>query len=188
MPIAEISQYVIAAAFCGVAAWIAISDARHRRIPNLAVLALLALFLPWCFLAGGVHLGPALAAAGIALAVTMALWLTKIIGAGDSKMFVAVALFMGLDNLAAVALLTVLIGGVMALASFASRPQRALAMITLRGRGDWGRGIPYGVAIALAGAIGIWSVLLGLTPQLSWRHDVTVTDMQALIDNDVRAP
>ncbi|MOA59566.1 hypothetical protein D3C78_1842200 [compost metagenome] len=75
----------------------------------------------------------------------------------------------------------------MALASFASRPRRALAMITLRGKGDWGRGIPYGVAIALAGAIGIWSSLLGLTPQIAWRHDVTVEDMQALID-DGRTP
>ncbi|MND97752.1 Type IV leader peptidase family protein [compost metagenome] len=187
MPIAEIVQYVIGAAFCAVAAWIAISDIRHRRIPNLALLVLLALFLPWCFLAGGVHFGPAIVAAAIALVVTMALWLTKIIGAGDSKMFATVALFMGLDNLPAMALLTVLIGGVMALASFASRPRRALAMITLRGKGDWGRGIPYGVAIALAGAIGIWSSLLGLTPQIAWRHDVTVEDMQALID-DGRTP
>lgn len=184
MPIAEVVKYAIAVAFCAVAAWIAISDARSRRIPNLALLALLVLFLPWCFLAHGVRLGPALAAAGIALGVTMVLWLTNIIGAGDSKMFAAVALFLGLDLLPTVALLTVLIGGVMALASFASRPRRALAMITLRGKGNWGRGIPYGVAIALAGAIGIWSQLLGLTPYMAQPHAVTVQDMQALISPD----
>lgn len=188
MPIIEAFQYVIAAAFCAVAAWIAVSDAQRRRIPNLALLVLLLLFVPWCFLADGVRLGPALAAAGIALVVTMALWLTNIIGAGDSKMFATVALFLGLDNLPAMALLTVLIGGVMALASFASRPQRALAMITLRGKGNWGRGIPYGVAIALAGAIGIWSQLLGLTPYKGQPRAITVQDMQTLIAAREAAP
>jgi len=43
-----------------------------------------------------------------------------------------------------------LVGGVIALASLLSRPTRAMVMLHMRGKGDFGRGIPYGVAIAIA--------------------------------------
>jgi hypothetical protein len=35
-------------------------------------------------------------------------------------------------------------------------------MFTLRGEGDFGRGIPYGVAIAIAGVLVVWGALLNL--------------------------
>ena len=37
-----------------------------------------------------------------------------------------------------------------ALISLVSRPTRAMVMLHMRGKGDFGRGIPYGVAIAIA--------------------------------------
>ncbi|HEX7929937.1 MAG TPA: hypothetical protein VF470_03395, partial [Sphingomicrobium sp.] len=37
-------------------------------------------------------------------------------------------------------------------------------MLTLRGKGDYGRGVPYGCAIAIGGAIVIWGAMTGLLP------------------------
>ena len=37
-------------------------------------------------------------------------------------------------------------------------------MFTLKGRGDYGRGIPYGVAIAVGGLIAVWGGLTGALP------------------------
>jgi prepilin signal peptidase PulO-like enzyme (type II secretory pathway) len=35
-------------------------------------------------------------------------------------------------------------------------------MFTLRGKGDFGKGVPYGVAIAIGAVVVLWSNLLGL--------------------------
>jgi len=141
--------------------WAAFSDIKARIIPNRAVLALLVLFVAWTGVSLGQSLFSALAAAGIAFAVTVALYLFKIVGAGDSKLFTAVALFVGLGYLPFFALATVLAGGVIALISLVCRPQRAAVMLTLGGKGDWGRGVPYGVAIAVGGFVVIWAALSG---------------------------
>jgi prepilin peptidase CpaA len=159
-PTSEVARWVIAAVVTAVLAWAAVSDVRERRIPNRAVLIILILFLPWA----AVH--PlssdlwALAAGAIALAATFGLYAAGVVGAGDSKLFAAVALFAGMSQLPLLALTTALVGGLIAVVSLAARPQRALVMLTLRGKGDFGRGVPYGVAIALAGAAVIWAVLM----------------------------
>lgn len=67
----------------------------------------------------------------------------------------------GLAHVGTLILVTVLAGGVMAVVSLASRPRRALAIWSLRGQGDWGRGIPYGIAIALGAAVVVWGQLFG---------------------------
>jgi Flp pilus assembly protein protease CpaA len=69
-----------------------------------------------------------------------------------------------LEHLSAFALATVLTGGAMAVVSLASRPTRALVMFNLRGKGDFGRGIPYGVAIGVGGIVVLWGYLVGLLP------------------------
>jgi prepilin peptidase CpaA len=166
MPLAEIARWAVAALFTAVLAWAAVSDIRVRKIPNGSVLALLALFAPWALLNTGPWVLWALAGGFIALAVSVGLYAAGIVGAGDSKMFAAVALFAGLTELPRLALVTALAGGVIAAISVASRPNRALVMLTLRGKGDFGRGIPYGVAIAIAGATLIWARLLGVP--LTW--------------------
>jgi prepilin peptidase CpaA len=154
---------VLAAAASAILLWAAVSDIRKRIIPNTAVLALLAVFLPWAGLVLG--FGPALlsalAAAVIAFAVTFALYALKTIGAGDSKLFAAAALFCGLGYLPLFALATVLAGGVIAAISLASRPQRAMVMLSMKGKGDWGRGVPYGVAIAAGALVVMWGSIAG---------------------------
>jgi Flp pilus assembly protein protease CpaA len=65
------------------------------------------------------------------------------------------------------ALATSLVGGVIAAITIASRPTRALVMLKMRGKGDFGSGIPYGVAIAVAAAALVWADLLKIpVPEL----------------------
>lgn len=143
----------------------AVTDVRERRIPNWTVLACLGLALVWA----AAHPQPlswslgALGAGVIAFAVSFGLYSAGLVGAGDSKLFAAVALFTGLGGLALLAIATALVGGVVALAGLVLRPTRGLTMLTMKGKGDFGPGVPYGVAIAIAAAGLVWAGLLHLT-------------------------
>ena len=161
----ELGRYAVAAGLVVVLFLIALSDARYRRIPNAGVLALLVLFVTWTALNRGVGLVSALEAGGISLAITGVLFVFKVIGAGDSKLFTVAALYTGMTLLPLMALVTVLIGGAIALAILVRRPIRGLVMLQMRGKGDWGRGVPYGVPIAIACAGVVWAHLLGLLPR-----------------------
>jgi prepilin peptidase CpaA len=147
----DAARWVVAALFVAVIAVAAMSDIRRRRIPNWTVLAVAALFGVWAFVGPEVSLASSLAAAGIVLLTTGVLYAFGLLGAGDSKLMTAVALFAGLEHLVQFVLVTVIAGGVLALASLVVQQARIFAMI--RSRSDFGRGIPYGVAIAIAGAI-----------------------------------
>jgi prepilin peptidase CpaA len=129
---------------------VSISDIRNRRIPNWTVLAIGALFLPWIFLGPHISILSSLEAAGIVLVSSIGLYAFRIIGAGDSKLLTATALFVGLSQLPQFLVLVALAGGVIAAISLVARPTRAMVMLHMRGKGDFGRGIPYGVAIAIA--------------------------------------
>jgi prepilin peptidase CpaA len=155
---------VLAALLSGILICVAVSDIIDRRIPNAAVVAVVALFALWVLADRGASLGTGLAAAGIGFAVGFVLYLLRVMGAGDVKLFAAVALFTGLGHLHLFALATVLAGGAMAVVTMAARPRRALVMFTLKGRGDFGRGIPYGVAIAVGGLVAVWGALTGALP------------------------
>jgi prepilin peptidase CpaA len=158
---AEILRYVVAAGLTGVLVWAAVTDAIWRKIPNVAVLAVMALFVVWAIVGRGEGLAPAVGAAALALVVGYVLFATKVMGGGDAKLFAATTLFAGFAYLPVLVLVTALSGGVMAVVSLASRPRRALVMWNLKGQGDFGRGIPYGVAIAAGGIVMIWGALLG---------------------------
>ena len=161
---------VLAAAASLILAWAAVSDVRKRIIPNVSVLALLGVFLAWAalVLGFGQPLVSALEAAVIAFAATFALYAFKVIGAGDSKLFAAAALFFGLGYLPLFALATVLAGGCIAAISLAARPNRALVMLSMRGKGDWGRGVPYGVAIAIGAGVVMWGSIGGYVEPYSF--------------------
>jgi prepilin peptidase CpaA len=162
MPFPEIAKWAVAALFTAMLAWAAISDVRTRRIPNWTVLAIIALFVPWALLHWGPWAAWALAAGAIALAFGIGLYAMGIVGAGDAKLFAAAALFTGLERLLAFSVATALAGGVIALLTLAARPHRAMTMFILRGKGEFGGGVPYGVAISLAGAAVVWAGLLRL--------------------------
>jgi prepilin peptidase CpaA len=160
MSIAEVTQWVVATLLTAVLAWASYSDIKDRRIPNWTVLAAAALFAPWAIASSLSWVLWALLAGAIAFAVSFALYASGIVGAGDSKLFAAVALFVGLPHLALLGVGTALVGGAIALISIVSRPRRALVMINMRAKGDFGRGIPYGVAIASAAAALVWAQVL----------------------------
>ena len=83
----------------------------------------------------------------------------QLVGAGDSKLVTVVALFVGLERLPQFAFATAIVGGALAVVSLAANPRRALVMFQMRGRGDFERNVPYGVAIAVAG---IFTVFLAV--------------------------
>ena len=160
MPLPEIVRLLVAVALTAVLAIAAVNDVRVRKIPNWTVLAAMALFIPWAVVHPLPWDGWALAAAVIAFAVSFGLYSAGLVGAGDSKLFTAVALFGGLGDLPMLAFATALVGGLIALASLLLRPTRALVMAKLRGKGDFGPGVPYGVAIAAAAALVVWGAVL----------------------------
>jgi prepilin peptidase CpaA len=146
-------RWGVIGAFCALLLVAAVSDIIRRRIPNWVVLGLIGLYAlalvfgvaPSGWLSG-------LGAAAIVLVVTYGLYHFGVIGAGDAKLFSAAALFLGLTNLASFALMTVLVGGLMAVGVLIVHPKRVMRGLTARGRAEGaGRGIPYGVAIAIGG-------------------------------------
>jgi prepilin peptidase CpaA len=161
MPLLDAARYALALGFSLVLLWAAVSDIVARTIPNRSVLSLLALFALWALVHGGEGLASGLMAGAIALSVGYGLYAANVMGGGDAKLFAATALFTGLAYLPALALMTVLTGGVIAAFALAARPRRATLMFSLKGKGDFGRGVPYGVAIAIAGVYVLWGALLG---------------------------
>ncbi|HEY3811662.1 MAG TPA: prepilin peptidase [Caulobacteraceae bacterium] len=159
MALIDIARYAVAAVLLGLLTWASVSDIKDRKIPNTCVLAVLGLFVVSAAIERGSTLVSALEAGGIAFAVTFALYYFNVIGAGDCKLFAAVALFAGLNGMLLFTLATVFAGGGIAAVSLATRPRRALVMYTLKGKGDFGRGIPYGVAIAIGGVVTVWAQL-----------------------------
>lgn len=129
-------------------------DFFQRRIPNWTVVGLLVVFV----LAAAMGVTPtswtsSLAAFAVALAGGGVLYLLGWIGAGDTKLFAAAALFAGMAHLPLLFVGTALAGGLYAVAVLVIRPKEVMRGMTRRGRTDGKlRGIPYGVAIA-AGAL-----------------------------------
>ena len=148
---------------CVTLAVAGLSDILHRRIPNLAVFVTVTLFIAWYFISPSASL---LSSLGAALAVFLCgftLFSFKIIGAGDSKLATAVALFAGLHGLPQFVVYMALVGGVLALCMLAAQPTSVMVMLHTRGRGQAYRGVPYGVAIAIAG---VMILLASIRPQL----------------------
>lgn len=156
-----------------VLGWAAWTDLRERRIANVAVLALLALWPLHLLLLGRPSpwwSGPA--AGLLLLAGGLVLWHLRLLGGGDVKLAAALATFAGLDGLAGFLLDTALLGGLLAvLVLAAARTAPLLVMLVARvapaplaGRlaavlptAAYGEPttVPYGIAIALAGALAI---------------------------------
>jgi prepilin peptidase CpaA len=163
---------ITTAAFTLVMVLAAVLDLTSRRIPNAltvtAVVAGLVLRVPL----GLDALFDGLVGTGLALGVTIPLFLVGALGGGDVKLLGAVGAFMGPERLAGAGLLIGLVGGVIALMDAIRRGTlRRVLMNTLHlvigwispGRSDLpttltspsAMTIPYGVPIAL-GALVWW--------------------------------
>ena len=163
MPLVEILRWAVAILFSGILVAASISDMTTRLIPNWTVLAIAALFALRAMVTPLSATISALEAAVLMFLVSFGLYAFRVVGAGDSKLVTVTALFVGLEGLPQFAFATSLVGGAVAVVSLAADPQRALVMIQMRGKGDWGPGIPYGVAIAAAGLFVFLPTLLPLS-------------------------
>jgi len=128
----------------GLAVVASITDVSSRIIPNWVSAAIAALFplyvvifASYDFAASGA------AAAGLVLAVGLVLFALGWFGGGDVKLMAALALWVGLDGLAAFSFLTSLIGGGIAAVM--------LLLYWRKIRQGERLTVPYGVAISLAG-------------------------------------
>lgn len=141
----------------GVAGYAAASDVRTMQIPNICpvlVIAAFAVAYTACALAGSDALEnwrSHLVAAAIMLVATAAMYAAKALGAGDSKLATALALWAGLKGLYIFIFFMTIAGGILGIAALAMKgrtivpnPREGSWLAVLRG----GRGaLPYGVAI-----------------------------------------
>jgi len=100
-------------AMLAIAVW---TDLRQRRIPNRLVLVGLGVALALSVAPGGIGLRSALLGMAAGFALLLPLHLLRVMGAGDVKLMAAVGAFVGLQAVLMVVLLTLVAGGVLALA------------------------------------------------------------------------
>lgn len=163
MPVFELFTFT-PVVFAGlVLVWVALEDVQFLSIPNAAPLALVAAYALYALTA------PSVTPATVGLSTLVALGLLAAgivffafgwLGGGDGKLIAAVGLWAGPAYVAEFAVVTALVGGVMAfiaispvatlLAEGARRLQATEVALTLSGRR-----LPYGIAIAVGG----WVVL-----------------------------
>ena len=152
VPVAELARGFVVAIYMVLLVIVGISDIRNRKIPNWSVLAICALAVPWILLAPGASFGSSGEAILVAFLISFPLYLAGLVGAGDSKLLMAVALVVGASKLMLFLLIVALAGGVLAIVSLLRDPTGAFVAFQMRGRGQGGRGVPYGVAIAIGAA------------------------------------
>jgi prepilin peptidase CpaA len=143
--------------FPAILIFAAFSDLFTMTISNLVSIALVAAFFALAFLFGlpyqeiGMHLACGLAV----LALTFFLFTRSWIGGGDAKLASATALWLGFDHLLDFGLYAALMGGVLTVGILLLRRWPLPSVLRAR---EWivrlhdrGNGVPYGIALALAG-------------------------------------
>ncbi|WP_376709485.1 A24 family peptidase [Pseudochrobactrum lubricantis] len=150
--------FLTALIFCGTMIYAAISDLLFMKIHNIACLFLAAAFLVLAPLYGlptkDVFLH--IAAGAIALAICFALFFINAMGGGDAKLISATALWTGFSvSLADYLLISAITGGILTLCILLMRKLIDRSKIEhiafLYRLSDPKKGIPYGIALAIAG-------------------------------------
>jgi prepilin peptidase CpaA len=130
-------------------------DLASFTIPNGISIALLCAFALFAF---AVHMAPSaiglhLAGGVVGLVAGFALFAFGYIGGGDAKLFACTALWLGLSDLAAYALLASVAGGALALVLMGARRLPLPSFLShetwLVRLHDAKSGVPYGVALAI---------------------------------------
>jgi prepilin peptidase CpaA len=143
--------------FPAILIFAAFSDLFTMTISNLVSMALAAAFFSLALLFGlpfqdiGMHLACGLAV----LALTFFLFTRSWIGGGDAKLASATALWLGFDHLLDFGLYAALMGGILTVGILLLRrwplPTALRAREWIVRLHDRGSGVPYGIALALAG-------------------------------------
>lgn len=130
-----VSQVALAA-FVGLLIAVAVSDVRTMTIPN-RYSAAIALLYPLYAIAAphGVDWVDGAIVGAIALSIGFVLFAMRFAGGGDVKFFAAVSLWAGSHNVAELAVVTALVGGVMAVAMIVHRRVTAPRTMVTAGLG-----------------------------------------------------
>lgn len=151
----------------------AFSDLFTMTIPNRVSLVLivayfaLAAYIPLSWNAVAMHVSCGLAV----LALTFLLFQRGWVGGGDAKLASATALWLGWENLLDYGLIASIAGGALTLVILMMRwnelPSRLLAVKFIARLAEKTNGVPYGIALAIAGLLiypqtALWSRLGGL--------------------------
>ena len=150
--------FLTALIFCGTMIYAAISDLLFMKIRNIACLLFAAAFLILAPLYGlpvkdiFLHI----AAGATALAICFALFFINAMGGGDAKLISATALWTGFSiSLADYLLISAITGGILTLCILLLRKLIDRSKIEhiafLYRLSDPKKGIPYGIALAIAG-------------------------------------
>ncbi|MDJ0447226.1 MULTISPECIES: prepilin peptidase [Methylocystis] len=151
----------------------AFSDLFTMTIPNRVSLILIVVYfalaayipLSWNVIATHVSCGLAV------LALTFVLFQRGWVGGGDAKLASATALWLGWENLLDYGLVASIAGGALTLVILMMRwnelPSRLLSVKFIARLAEKTNGVPYGIALAIAGLLiypqtGLWSRLGGL--------------------------
>lgn len=135
----------------------AISDLLTRRIPNWMTGFLALAFLPAAAMAGysWPEFGWHVLAGFTALGAGFVLHSLRLFGGGDAKLLAGVALWLGWPALLPLLVMTTMAGGLLAIVFLFAQQLRGdprlLFLHPWIGSGPFKTGMPYGVAIALAG-------------------------------------
>jgi prepilin peptidase CpaA len=120
-----VSQVALAA-FVGLLIAVAVSDVRSMTIPNRYSAAVVLLYPIYAVAAPhGVDWVDGAIVGGVALSIGFVLFAMRFAGGGDVKFFAAVALWAGSHNVAELAVITALVGGVMAVTMIIHRRMTA---------------------------------------------------------------
>lgn len=142
--------------FCGLLGAAAVCDLRAFRIPNILPLLLLAGGLAFALIRSGADASWPVSLA-IMIVAGAVLFAFRLMGGGDAKLLMSMAVWIPPQDLAAFAFLLALFGTVQGLCTLAwVRLVPAQRARFVRGRMHR---MPYGLSIALAG--GAWSLLGG---------------------------
>jgi prepilin peptidase CpaA len=145
--------------FPGLMVFAAFSDLFTMTISNLISLALICLFVPLGIVSGlaAAEIIWHLATGALILATGFALFARGWIGGGDAKLAAATAAWLGIDHLGEYVLVASLLGGGLTILILALRRWPVLARVIKQA---WvkrlhqpGMGVPYGIALAIAGLL-----------------------------------
>ena len=163
-------QTVTLFVFPSLMVFAALSDLFTMTISNRVSIALVVVFVPFAFFAGlspadiGMHV-----ACGLGMLVlTFGMFAMGWVGGGDAKLAAATALWVGWTHVADYGLDSAMIGGALTLMILYARklplPGWAVDVAWVTRLHDRQTGIPYGIALAIAGLLiypetGIWNAV-----------------------------
>jgi Flp pilus assembly protein protease CpaA len=139
-------------------AWIVRVDFASLKITNKSVLVLLGLYLVWAALTGFVSIWSDLAAGATLFLLALVMWLLRMMGGGDVKLYAVLGFFVGFDQLLFFAVLLLVISVLfVVLIQTAGRIAKSGRLHEIRQSGK----APYAVPMCFAAILAILLRALG---------------------------